>query len=81
MFVSLKLKVTNTDGSWDNLSSSKNIPGMLIGFLFLPGISLRLYRCTAGGWRGTGREGRRDAVFTAWGNRPTQVPASHREDG
>jgi hypothetical protein len=49
----------------------------LIGFLFLPGI----YRCTAGGWRGTGREGRQDSVFTAWGNIPTQVPASHREDG
>jgi hypothetical protein len=48
----------------------------LIGFLFLPGISLKLYWCTAGGWRGTGREGRRDAVFTAWENRLAQVPAS-----
>jgi hypothetical protein len=48
----------------------------LIGFLFLPGISLKLYWCTAGGWRGTGREGRQDVVFTAWENRLAQVPAS-----
>lgn len=48
----------------------------LIEFLFLPGTSLKLYWCTAGGWRGTGREGRRDAVFTAWENRLAQVPAS-----
>jgi hypothetical protein len=69
-------------GGWlVNGGSLDIVDTRLIGFLFLPGIFLKLYRCTAGGWQGTGREGRRDAVFTAWGNRPTQVPASHREDG